>query len=267
MLKATSALVLLPLIYAGPALAEETPPRAPAEGTAAPTAAAQTPTVEPRAEPSPEPVNAKSTEPAPAATAIPEKMQIAVPEALPSIARTYHVHRGFYLGVQAGIGFNSGTYDDNDPSDDDLSADGFNLALDLMVGGSPTPGLAVGGALLSDFLLSASFERDGFKETESSSMSRLLGVFVDGFPDAHGPFHVGGALGASHVAAKDVTYDNKTLSTFGIGYAAWVGYAPWVSDNFSLGASIRYMSNFSDISQDKSAATHSINLLFNAIYF
>lgn len=242
----TLALVLLSAAYTAPAFAQ---------------VAAATTTPSTSAAPNATPNTGSATQPEP------DKIHLEVPAATSPIPRSYHVHRGFYLGAAGGIGYNSGTYDDNDPSGRDLEADGFNLSLDLLVGGSPSPGLALGGALLSDVLTSASFRRNGFTETDSSSMSHLFGVFVDGFPNPEGAFHVGGALGLSHVAAKNVTFNDKSLSIFGVGYAAWVGYTPWVSDHFSMGGELRYMSVFSGIGADRSAATHSINLLFDAIYF
>jgi len=198
---------------------------------------------------------------------IPQKMQLQVPTVPPPVDRTYRVHRGFYLGLNAGIGHNSGSYDDNHPSGERLEAEGFNLVTDLLIGYGSSPGLALGGALMADFLVSENFERDGFNTTDTSSISLLLGPFVDGFPNPHGPLHVGGALGLAHVRAPDAAFDGSDLRATGLGFAAWVGYVPWVSDRFSIGASLRLMANYTGIGQDRGAATRSINLVVNALHF
>jgi hypothetical protein len=198
---------------------------------------------------------------------VPQKMQLQVPTVPPAMERTVRVHRGFYLGVNAGIGHNSGSYDDNHPSEESLDAGGFNLGMDLLVGYGASPGLAVGGALIGDFLASADFERDGVTEATGSSVSLLIGPFVDGFPNPNGPLHLGGTLGLAHVRASDVAFDGSDVTATGLGFAAWLGYVPWVSDHFSIGLSLQLMGNVTGIGASRSASTRSLNLMVNALHF
>lgn len=239
----------------------------PAAATDATPAAEAAPAAEPEATaPAAEPEAAPAEEPKEELTPIEHKVNLQVPEAPPSEVRTYRVHRGFYLGVNAGIGYNSGAYDDNHSSDQDLDAEGFNLVADVLVGYSSSPGLAVGGALMLDLLPSASFERNGTTQDEAS-MSLLLGPFVDGFPNDRGPFHIGGTLGLAHVRAPKVAFDGSDVNATGLGFGAWVGWVPWVSEHFSIGASLRLMANFTGFGADKAARTHSMNLVLNALHF
>jgi hypothetical protein len=242
----------------------------------APTAATETkpeasspaaPNEPPPAEATPAEAKESSDESKEALQPVPQKMQLQVPVAPPAVERTVRVHRGFYLGVNAGIGHNSGSYDDNHVSGEPLEAGGFNLGMDLLVGYAATPGLAVGGAVIGDFLTSADFQRDGFTESNNGSISLLIGPFVDGFPNSSGPLHLGGTLGLAHVSASNAAFDGSDLSTTGLGFAAWLGYVPWVSDHFSIGLSLQLMSNYTGIGADRSASTHSVNLMVNALHF
>lgn len=250
------------------------PPATPtSEPAAGPSAAADATSTAPAAEPTAPAAESASAGPAASEqkeeelTPVPQKMQIQVPTVPPAVARTVRVHRGFYLGVNAGIGHNSGSYDDNHVSGESLDASGFNLGMDLLVGYAASPGLAVGGAVIGDFLTSADFERDGINEANSSSVSLLIGPFVDGFPNPSGPLHLGGTLGLAHVRANNITASGDDLSSTGLGFAAWLGYVPWVSDHFSIGLSLQLMGNFTGIGADRSASTRSMNLMVNALHF
>lgn len=265
------------LILAAPAFGQEPPapagPQAPGEPQPPTEPAAP---VEPAAEAATEsestaPESEAATEPSPAVKPLPENMDLEVPPVTPAEVRTYRTHRGFYLGVSAGFGHNSGSYDDGS-SEERLEAEGFNLAMDLKVGYGASPGLGLGGAVIADFLTSSSFEAQGFR-TDGSSVSLLVGPFVDGFPDTHGPLHLGGSLGLAHVRAFSVTGRvadepvDRDMNATGVGFAGWIGVAPWVSDRFSIGAQFRIMANFTGIGSEESASTRSFNLMLNAVHF
>ncbi|HEX2879456.1 MAG TPA: hypothetical protein VHO25_07955, partial [Polyangiaceae bacterium] len=231
------------------AQAAEAPPAGttePAAGATAPAASAATDataTGSAPADPAAPPASAQTEEQKEELKPVPQKMQLQVPTVPPAVERTVRVHRGFYLGVNAGIGHNSGSYDDDHATGESLDASGFNLGMDLLIGHAASPGLAVGGALIGDFLSSADFERDGVNETTGSSVSLLIGPFVDGFPNPNGPLHLGGTLGLAHVRANDVAFDGSDVAATGLGFAAWIGYVPWVSDHFSIGLSLQLMGN------------------------
>ena len=127
--------------------------------------------------------------------------------------RSFHVHDGFYLRLNAGIGFVGADFSNGGTENDDLSADGSDLALDVLVGGSPSRGVAVGGALLSNTLLAADLEQSGDTVTDRDISIVLLGPFIDGFPNAKRGWHLGGTIGLSAVKQKDLGEFGQTDRT------------------------------------------------------
>ncbi|MGC4089797.1 MAG: hypothetical protein QM756_18315 [Polyangiaceae bacterium] len=113
-------------------------------------------------EPAPPPAAAESAPPS--AIASPQKpgleppagrMNLFVPPSAPSVPRSYHMHDGFYLRASVGVGSLSSSIDDKSTTGYSLRGGGTSLHLNLLVGGSPSPGLAVGGALLGEGTASA----------------------------------------------------------------------------------------------------------------
>jgi hypothetical protein len=134
-----------------------------------------------------------ATEPAPADRAplgssplLRPKISVAVPEPEPGPERTVHRHDGFYTRLNLGL-LSGRTYVSTDRSTHpDYSVGGGGLGLDLMIGGTPSGGVAAGGAL----------SLSGFGHASGSGGDYLLvGGFVDGFPSAARGLHFGGELG------------------------------------------------------------------------
>src|SRR5688500_6918148 len=113
-----SALVLSVGSISGAAFAQASPANADSEPAAASPAAPPVPA-------SPPPAQGRVVVSAP-----------PVPAAAPRAG--YHVHVGFYLRMAAGVGGGHGSVSD-------FSVDGLGLALNLWIGGTPGPGIAVGG--------------------------------------------------------------------------------------------------------------------------
>jgi hypothetical protein len=179
------------------------------------------------------------------------------------------VHDGFYLRLSAGIGFVGTDFSDGGAEDDDLSAKGSDLALDVLVGGSPSRGVAVGGALLTNTLLAADLEQSGNTVTDRDIGIVLVGPFIDGFPNAKKGWHLGGAMGLALVKQKDLGEFGRTDRTEGFGAAAWAGYDAWVGDEWSLGGKLRFMlTRTRDGGSDPEvvASTRSVTLMFTALY-
>jgi hypothetical protein len=176
--------------------------------------------------------------------------------------RTHHVHDGFYFRADVGVAYGATSVTSDNTEHDDYDVNGFGLAVDLMIGGSPSPGLAIGGGLTFS----------GFGQDGGSGMS-LLGVFVDGFPDANGGWHLGGMLGFSGVGAtKTERYDDFQGGGFGV--AAWVGHGFWVADDWSFGPLLRFNGGIArDASEEDeadsfvlSSAVFEGTLMFSVLY-
>jgi hypothetical protein len=163
-------------------------------------------------------------------------------------------------------------YDTSAIGDSTLS--GAGLALDLLIGGSPSAGFAVGGGIL----LNGSSHPDnetaaGTFDTEHETAASVFGVFVDGFPDPEGGLHIGGMLG---LAGYNITDDNEAFEeeTGGFGAAAWVGYGGWVGGDWTLGGMLRLTAagtrrdfeyaDGSDVVEKVGVGT--VSILFTALY-
>ena len=194
------------------------------------------------------------------------KIDLRVEEQGPPIPRKYHVHDGFYLRVDLGVGALGTDYDFGAASAD---SHGGTLALDLMIGGTPSRGLALGGALLTEAGVSHSVEQRGRSRGDSTVALTLLGPFVDGFFDHKGGFHMGGMLGVAALDVEDLDGDDEAETLTGFGGAAWAGYDAWVADEWSIGGLVRAGGAITKKSADAgdiSAQSFSLGLMLSVLY-
>ncbi|MBI3200187.1 MAG: hypothetical protein HYZ29_01515 [Myxococcales bacterium] len=201
---------------------------------------------------------AVAAEPAP-------KIDLSVPEQGPPVARTHHVHEGFYLRVSLGVGALGTDYDLGEPS---AESHGGTLGLDVLVGGTPSTGLAIGGALLSEAGVSHNVEQGGRSLSDTNVRLTLLGPFVDGFFDPKGGFHLGGAVGLAALAVQDLKAEDETDTLTGFGGAAWAGYDAWVAREWAMGGLVRVggaITRKSADSGDITAQSFSLGLMLTVL--
>lgn len=258
-----SASLLSAVVFAGTAHAQGTAPVEAAPPAAAPAAAP--------AEPAPTtPTATTSTvpaEPAPTTTSTPPeqveeapKIDLAVPpKPGPAVQRTYHVHRGFYLAGDFGMGYMNATFTaGGGPS---VGAEGLNMNGSVLVGGQASTGLAIGGGAIFDVSPAAEFDQSGTGVGNANIYNVMVGPFIDSYPQANGGWRMGGSIGFSTVG----TSLGSGATAFGPGFAAWFGYTPWVSDNLSIGLSARFVGTVGF--GDDEGSTRSINLVASIVYF
>lgn len=149
------------------------------------------------------------------------KMHLAVAPPPAGVQRTDYVHEGFYFRFSLGPGVMS-TTSKLKGVDDSFNDTGFSLGTDLLLGGSPTPGMTIGGGALTDL----NFASDG------SGVNLMLGPFFDAFPDNKGGWHLGALAGFDMLAG-----DGDPL--LGGGGAVWVGHDIWVAPEWSTGLNLR----------------------------
>jgi hypothetical protein len=220
-------LLLVPtclLAHAAAALAQEAPPvLAPA----------------PASEPAPPTI--QLVQPAQPAAAPPRINLATAPVAAP-IQRKYHFHEGFYLRASVGFSSYAASYSDGNRTDQDFDEDASGLALDLLIGGSPSPGVSIGGGILLNPLFGHNYERGGVELGSHGGYATLIGPFIDGFPDPTRGWHLGGMIGLAGQSFQNVnrTGDNSRTAA-GIGGAAWFGYDFWVGEEFAIGPQLRLM--------------------------
>lgn len=158
------------------------------------------------------------------------------------VQRTYHYHEGFYLRASLGFGDYRASYSDGKRPDLDFSEHGNSMSIDLLIGGSPSPGVSIGGGLLIEPLFGSDYRRHGLGAGSHGGAATLIGPFIDGFPDPTKGWHLGGLIG---VAAQSFQNINATGSdahrAAGIGGAAWFGYDFWVAREWAIGPQLRLM--------------------------
>jgi hypothetical protein len=171
----------------------------------------------------------------------PPGIYVEQPPMPPPMPRTRHLHDGFYLRLSVGGGALATETDFS--ADGGMSVRGGGIALDLTLGGTPTPGLVIGGGFLLQEAFdprlefhAGDFQISGRARGRGSSMEFLvLGPMIDAFPNPNGGFHLGALIGPASVGLPDQN-DNASA---GFGLSAWVGYMWWVSSEWSLGGLLR----------------------------
>lgn len=269
-----SQLLILPLLafvgHSGSALAQAAPPPAgpppPAPPPAGPTVTAAPPAPPPEAPPSIQLVKPQEPPAAP-----PPKIDLSTEAPAKPVQRTYHFHEGFYLRASVGFGYYYGSFDDNARPNSDYSQHGGSMSLDLLIGGSPSPGISIGGGLLVDPLFGASYERNGREIGSHGGVSTLIGPFIDAFPDNTKGWHLGGLIGFGGQSFENVNATGDTRQrAAGFGGAAWFGYDFWVAPEWSGGPQFRAMGmsasnnkSGEDISSFASSFDLGVSIVFN----
>jgi len=167
-----------------------------------------------------------------------------------------------------GIGLSGALVATDSKSVSDYSFRGAGAALDFWIGGTPTPGLAMGAALSVLGLEANRTHVEGVDVPGSVSANMgMVGYFVDAFPDPERGLHFGGALGLANnlVEVNDV----RRFAGGGLGLEAWGGYDFWISPQWSLGGMLRVMGSVTREERDSVSYQGSMGggtLSFTALY-
>jgi hypothetical protein len=196
----------------------------------------------------------------------PGKIHFAVQPPPRGDSRTYHRHDGFYLRANLGLSLLWASLDDEGTEDSDIDVSGTGMAIDLLIGGSPTPGISIGGGFIGNWAFGAEFEQDGTDVPDRDYQDGTLGVFVDGFPSDTGPWHLGALIGLSGV---NVNQDAYVQEMGGLGGAVWAGYDAWVAPDWALGGALRLTMNQTSGEANGfnvSAGTWTLGAVFSTLY-
>jgi hypothetical protein len=178
------------------------------------------------------------------------------------------MHEGFYLRTSLGFGDYRASFTDNNHSTQNFTEHGNTIALDLLIGGSPSPGVSIGGGLLLEPLFSADYGRNG--SGSHDGFATLIGPFIDGFPDATKGWHLGGLIGLGVQSFQDVNATSRSATRAGgLGGAAWFGYDFWVAGEWAIGPQLRLMgmhTNDTSSGEDVSAWARSFTLGVSAVF-
>jgi len=210
------------------------------------------------------------TRPAEPASPPPPRISLDTPAVEPAVQRTFHLHEGFYLRTSVGFGSYRASFTDGNQSSRNFVEHGSSMSLDLFIGGSPSPGVSIGGGLMLEPLFGADYERDSVGLGSHGGFSTLIGPFIDGFPDATKGWHLGALVGFAGQSFQNFTpTGSKTSRAAGVGGAAWFGYDFWVAGEWAIGPELRLMGmRTSDTKSDEdiSAWSRSFTLGISGVY-
>jgi hypothetical protein len=170
------------------------------------------------------------------------KIDLSTPPPSPSTPRTYHMHDGFYTRASLGFSVLGAGFDDGHPSGESLSGWGVGAKLDIMVGGSPAPGVALGGAISAGGG-AVEFERFGVNQDRGMSVF-TVGPFVDAFFSANDGWHMGAMLAYARANVEKDTGDQSHSN--GFGGSIWFGNDFWVADDWSFGPLLSVSGSLTD---------------------
>lgn len=162
-------------------------------------------------------------------------------------------HDGFYLRLGAGFG----AYRDSFRSDAegtrevDAYATGVALTGELALGGTPAPGLVVGGGLYSASVLASDLDAEDAAVVPAELQPvgdnfSLLGPFLDYYFDAVRGLHFQAALGfawLNGLSQGGGRFDDR-YHAFGGGFMLGFGYEWWVAREWSVGVLGRVMGGY-----------------------
>lgn len=218
---------------------QPTDPAAPPVAEPAPTPAPTDPATAPPAAPAPVPAAAPAPPPPAAAPPPPGYYGYPPPPAPAPADPGIHEHDGFYF--RGGIGAGYGSLD-GDIAGISAKIKGGGAALELLFGGTPTPGLVIGGGFIFMSLNKPTVELGGVESDAANDLSYgILGVFVDVYPDPSGGFHVGGMLGVANASVSNENGNTNTASVSGTGAFVQLGYDFWIGEQWSFGPNARLL--------------------------
>ena len=189
-----------------------------------------------------------------------EKMNLAVAPPAPVIQRTDYIHEGFYLRVNVGPGWMYNSVTDKATSQT-FSSNSFAFSADVLVGGSPSPGISIGGGILANLAVNSNFKSDSGGPTLGNGplFHYIAGPFVDAYPNAKKGLHMGAMVGFA--STTTATLDQKYGTPLGGGAAFWVGYDMWVAPEWSVGFNLRGSGAFMTSSNARSAGASALFML------
>lgn len=161
-----------------------------------------------------------------------------------------HLHDGFYFRFALGGAPVFGNVKPKTSAgeasiDADVSA--FAALSELAFGGSPTPGLVLGGGIygasLSGIEYKAKVLGTTFTYEADSALVSMVGPFVDFYPNPQQGFHAQAAIALSIVSAGQGKYNATYGGSFppddysgtGFGLVLGAGYEWWIGEQWSLG--------------------------------
>lgn len=191
-----------------------------------------------------------------------------------------HNHDGFYFRISIPVGYQTMRFRFDEASQrQPFTVSGPAVGLELRFGGTVAEGLVIGLQMYSssarredapipyeDQLTDNGDPAPDDDRTQVIAQSALLGFFVDYFPEPRENFHFGGSIGLSSTVIDHERQTDPNLDeASGFGASAWVGYAWWISKNWSGGGLVQTLGSFGESSR-MNARSLALVFMFSLLY-
>lgn len=148
--------------------------------------------------------------------------------AAPNARAEGNLHDGFYMQLGTGLGYYSVSAE---AGGIESGYSGLTVPLSLMLGGSPIPGLAIGGGFMIDYAPSPGMTINGRDYDPGIDVSQYIigiGPFADYYLDPKGGLHFQafagwGGLETSAEGNAGGSDPTGFLMALGAGYDVWLG--------------------------------------------
>ncbi len=161
------------------------------------------------------------------------------PEPEPHGSGGAYTHDGFFLQFGLGVGFVTGTAE---AEFYDIDVGGIAQLGHLAIGGSPVPGLVLGGGVFGTNVPTTKYETDfggeTYKEDGDLSSASLIAGFATYYLEPLQQFFLTGGLGAALLSTGKADGVPETSGN-GLGALVGVGFESFISEQWSLGGMLR----------------------------
>lgn len=159
-------------------------------------------------------------------------------EACPDSRRGARLHDGFFVRSEPSLAFFRAVVSGPETAPHRTGIRGYGQGASISVGGTPAPGLVVGGTVWTA-RLDPVFVEDGrtvSPDDDSVKVSVVrLGPFLDFYPDPKRGFHVMAAAAVSAQVETDVKGNAVEPAALGAALSIGPGYEWFIMDELSLG--------------------------------
>jgi outer membrane autotransporter protein len=147
-------------------------------------------------------------------------------------------HDGFFLrlGLNLGPSFTTAQVEAGGQEGPEQKLSGFTTGFDLLLGGSPMPGLVIGGGLLGATTSDPKIEVGDFEgEGDGTLIFGAAAAFANYYFDPQQGLHIQGLVGFAFLDSVSSEGQSGGNDPTGIGLGLGVGYDFWISDEWSIG--------------------------------
>jgi hypothetical protein len=151
-------------------------------------------------------------------------------------------HDGFYFRGATGLGYFKSSLSLSGFPQLDTTYSGLDIGFDAWFGGSPIPGLAIGGGITSYDVPSPSVKTGGVSGTANGHlMLDIVGVFGDYYFDPTKGMHLEALVGYGVLSAQSSNGSSSSNDPSGIALGVGFGNDWWVADEWSIGVLGRFI--------------------------